>query len=86
VAIDRLLFGRPTDEFIVVERTYVPGVCPSCGAERLARYPVANSMGPRIATKCQECLYPVSVDVPTADDHWPPWASATADWPTSRAG
>jgi hypothetical protein len=86
MGIDRLMFQRPDEEFIFVERTPVEGLCPSCGAARLARYPIANSMGPRIAVKCQECLHAVSIEKPTAADHWPPWASATEDWPTSRAG
>jgi hypothetical protein len=86
VAVDRLMFPRPTDEFIYVERMAVDGVCSECGASRLARYPIANSMGPRIAVRCLDCLHFHSIQRPTADDHWPPWASATQGWPTSRAG
>jgi hypothetical protein len=86
MGVDRLMFPRPAEEFLAVERTPVPGICPVCGEERLARYPIANSMGPRMAVKCQACLHIVSCERPTAEDHWPPWASATEGWPTSRAG
>ncbi|HVX19819.1 MAG TPA: hypothetical protein VHB02_00555 [Acidimicrobiales bacterium] len=86
MGVDRLLFPRPTEEFISVDRVPVPGACPACGAEALARYPIANSMGPRIATKCQACFEPVRIDLPTPDDHWPPWARATEGWSTTRAG
>jgi hypothetical protein len=86
MGIDRLLFPRPREERISVSRVSVEGTCPSCGAEALARYPVANFIGPRMVTKCQECFHHVSVDVPASEDHWPPWRSATIDWPASRVG
>lgn len=86
MGVDRLMFPRPEAAHIFVERTPVEGACPACGAERLARYPIADSMGPRIAVKCQECFHCVSKVRPSPDDHWPPWASATQGWPTSRAG
>jgi hypothetical protein len=86
MGIDRLLFPRPTEERISVARVPVEGSCPSCGAEALARYPVANYIGPRMVTKCQECFHHLAVDVPRPDDHWPPWRSATIDWPASRVG
>ncbi len=86
MAVDRLMFARPEEEFIFVERVEVEGACPACGAEKLARYPIANAMGPRMAVKCQACLHAVAIERPTPADHWPPWASATVGWPTSRAG
>jgi hypothetical protein len=43
-----------------VERTEVEGVCGSCGAEALARYPVLSEGGWFMAIKCQRCL--TSVD------------------------
>jgi hypothetical protein len=86
MAVDRLMFPRPDEEVLFVERVPVAGECPACGQARLARYPVANSMGPRMAVKCQACLHIVSIRRPEPEDHWPPWASATQGWPTSRAG
>jgi hypothetical protein len=86
VGVDRLLFQRPEEDVLSVERTPVAGTCAACGAENLARYPIANSMGPRIAVKCQDCFVAVSITKPEPADHWPPWASPTADWPSSRVG
>lgn len=86
MGVDRLLFPRPEAERIFVERRVVDGTCPSCGARQLARYPVANYLGPRMVTKCQECFYHVAVEMPMPNDKWPPWQSATADWIPSRAG
>jgi predicted RNA-binding Zn-ribbon protein involved in translation (DUF1610 family) len=86
MGVERLIFGPPAEKFLHVQRTPVEATCPRCGSADVARYPVANYVGPRIVTKCQECFYHLSVDMPTADDHWPPWQSATMDWPSSRAG
>jgi len=86
MGIERLLFQRPEAERLSVERTPVEGSCPECGSELIARYPVANYLGPRIVTKCQACFYHLSTDVPSPEDNWPPWRSATADWLPSRAG
>jgi hypothetical protein len=76
----------PPGDRVVVERKPVDEECPRCGAREVARYPVANFIGPRIVTKCQACFYSLSVDIPTSEDQWPPWRSATGDWPASRAG
>jgi hypothetical protein len=86
MSTDRLLFPRPVEERLYVERVPVDGTCPRCGGQEIARYPVVNFAGPRMVTKCQTCFFHLSVDVPTADDHWPPWRSATRDWPASRVG
>jgi predicted RNA-binding Zn-ribbon protein involved in translation (DUF1610 family) len=83
---DRLLFPSPTEETISVERHPVDARCPRCGSNDVRRYPVANFIGPRMVTKCQDCFHHLATDVPTADDHWPPWRSATLDWPATRAG
>lgn len=86
MGVERLIFAPPEEAELHVERTPVEATCPRCSSTNVARYPVANYVGPRIVTKCQECFHHLSVDVPTADDHWPPWRPATMDWPSSRAG
>lgn len=86
MGVDRLLFPRPEAERLVVERRAIEGSCPKCGACELARYPVANYLGPRVVTKCQVCFYHTAIDVPAPDEAWPPWQRATASWPASRAG
>lgn len=84
--VDRLLFPPPAEDKIFVERKPVDDTCPKCGSTDVRRYPVANYIGPRMVTKCQDCFHHLATDVPTADDHWPPWRSATLDWIASRAG
>jgi hypothetical protein len=86
MGVERLVLPPPEEEFPRVERVPVDAMCPACGSRDVARYPVANFIGPRMVTKCQACFTHLAVDVPTEDDHWPPWRSATADWPASRAG
>jgi hypothetical protein len=86
MAVDRLLFPRPETPRVYVERTPVEGTCPECGAAALARYPVANYLGPRMTVKCQECLYAISVTRPEPEDHWPAWRAPAHDWPASRVG
>jgi hypothetical protein len=86
MSLSRLMPTPPTDERIYVERKPVVATCPQCGSDDVARYPVANFIGPRMVTRCQACLHSLAVDVPTAGDHWPPWQTVTADWPASRAG
>ncbi|KAF0964796.1 hypothetical protein [Rhodococcus sp. T7] len=86
MAVDRLLFPRPETDRVYVERTAVDGECPSCGATSLARYPVANHLGPRMVVKCQECFHHVSVTRPEPEDNWPAWRSPARDWPASRVG
>lgn len=49
-------YPRPQERFVHVEREPVPGACPECGAEELARYPVVAEQGWELATKCQRCL------------------------------
>ncbi|MCW2874547.1 hypothetical protein [Actinacidiphila oryziradicis] len=75
---------RPTQERLYVERVPVPDTtCPSCGSSDIARYPVANHFGPRMATKCQKCLHILAMDRPTDEDNWPPFRSVTYDWKAS---
>lgn len=84
--VDRLLFPTPSKPTVSVERVPVEWVCPRCGSQDVRRYPVANYIGPRMVTKCQDCFQHLAVDVPTVEDHWPPWRSATIDWAASRNG
>jgi hypothetical protein len=86
MGLERLMPLPPTSDRISVERLPVDATCPQCGSRNVARYPVANFIGPRMVTKCQDCFHSLSVDVPTPDDQWPPWRSATTDWQTTRAG
>lgn len=86
MGLESLMPPPPGGERISVERKPVDAECPRCGSGNVARYPVANFIGPRMVTKCQDCFYSLSVDVPEEEDHWPPWRSATTDWPASRAG
>lgn len=81
-----MLFPRPEQERLRVERKPVDATCPACGSSDVARYPIANFIGPRMVTKCQTCFHHLATDIPTEDDHWPPWRSATRDWVPSRAG
>ena len=86
MGLERLMPTPPTDARVSVERVPVDQDCPKCGSSDVARYPVANYIGPRIVTKCQECFHSLSVDVPSEDDQWPPWRAAALDWPGTRAG
>ncbi len=86
MGVERMLFPRPGQERLSVERVSVQMTCPQCSSTDVARYPVANFIGPRMVTKCQSCFHHLAVDVPAYDDHWPPWRSPTSDWPSSRAG
>jgi endogenous inhibitor of DNA gyrase (YacG/DUF329 family) len=38
----------------------VPGACPECGAESLARYRVMSEGGWWLVVKCAQCLHSVS--------------------------
>jgi hypothetical protein len=53
---DEAMTGPP----VTLDRDPVEGACPSCGAERLAAYPVNSEGGWFDVVKCQECLHPVS--------------------------
>lgn len=86
MAVDRLLFSRPETARVYVERHRVDGTCARCGAEALARYPVANYLGPRMVTKCQACFHHLSTERPAPEDNWPAWRAPAHDWPASRVG
>ena len=86
MGIDRLVFAPPTEQFIEVQRTPVQATCPACGSQNVARYPVANYIGPCMVTKCQECFEVLARDRPAPEDNWPPFRPAALDWKASRAG
>lgn len=86
MAVDRLLFPRPETERVSVARSPVSSECPACGGSNVARYPVANYLGPRMVVKCQDCFTHLSVTRPDPGDNWPAWRSPTRDWPPSRVG
>jgi len=46
-----------SEQVRTVEREPVEGLCPECGAQHLARYPVVSEHGWEIVTKCQACLF-----------------------------
>jgi predicted RNA-binding Zn-ribbon protein involved in translation (DUF1610 family) len=76
----------PAEAQIYVQReTVADTTCPRCGGTTIRRYPIANHLGPRIATKCQDCLYALTVDRPKEEDLWPPFRSVTYDWEASPA-
>jgi vanillate/4-hydroxybenzoate decarboxylase subunit D len=52
-------FPRPSELTLSVTREPVDGLCPVCGRESLARYPVVAEHGWTIVTKCQTCLHSV---------------------------
>jgi predicted RNA-binding Zn-ribbon protein involved in translation (DUF1610 family) len=80
MGIERLLFARPQEERLEVVREPVEASCPRCGSTDVARYPVANYIGPKMVTKCQSCFHHLAVSDPTLEDAWPPWRSPTRDW------
>ncbi|WP_131766088.1 hypothetical protein [Candidatus Protofrankia californiensis] len=86
MGVERMFFPRPEEERIFVSRTPVEATCPKCGSTNVARYPVANFIGPRMVTKCQDCFHHLAVEVPADDDHWPPWRAPTWGWSGTRAG
>lgn len=49
-------FVRPKDPVVLIQKETVPGSCPECRSERLARYPVLTEGGWWLVTKCQDCL------------------------------
>ena len=86
MSLERMFPVPPTTERVDVVRVAVDETCPQCGSTNVARYPVANYIGPRMVTKCQACFHKLAVDIPEPDDLWPPWEAPTADWLGSRAG
>jgi hypothetical protein len=84
--VERYIQARPTELRPTIERVEVPGaICPECGGGDIRRYPVANSLGARIVTKCQDCLHRLAMDRPTDTDNWPAFRAVTYDWPASPA-
>lgn len=51
-----MIYPRPQEKTLAVEREPVDGACPECGARVLQRYPVLSEGGWFDVVKCQECL------------------------------
>ena len=51
-----MIYPRPQDKTLAVERVPVAGACPECGAHELQRYPVLGETGWWDVVKCQACL------------------------------
>lgn len=54
-----MIYPRPEELTLSVERESVDGECPECGASALAKYPVMSEGGWYDVVKCQECLFSV---------------------------
>lgn len=54
-----MIYPRPQEKTLTVEREPVDGACPECGAEELQRYPVLGSGGWWDVVRCQACLHDV---------------------------
>lgn len=52
-----MIYPRPTELTLSVERESVDGTCPECGSNVLQRYPVLAEGGWFDVVKCQDCLY-----------------------------
>jgi predicted RNA-binding Zn-ribbon protein involved in translation (DUF1610 family) len=87
--LQRYVNPRPTADQLIVPREAVEGAtCPKCGSGDVARYPVSNEHGARMATKCQACLHTLKIERPLVEDNWPPFRPVTYDWkasPSERA-
>ncbi len=81
----RLIYPRPIERYPAVLRVPVAGRCPACGAEAMARYPIANFIGPKVVIRCQSCFHTVSVSKPEPQDRWPPFRALAYDWRPSPA-
>jgi len=86
MGLENIIYPRPTDEFIFVNREPVDATCPKCGSKNVRKYPVASYMGPKIATKCQDCLHRIAMAEPQIEDRWPPFRPLAYDWQRSEAG
>ncbi|MEA2216246.1 MAG: hypothetical protein QOK19_1807 [Solirubrobacteraceae bacterium] len=86
MGIERLVFPRPTEQYLKVARVPVEEKCPRCSSSDVARYPIANHIGPKMITRCQSCFEILALDTPEPEDNWPPFKPATLDWDASRAG
>jgi len=55
-----VIYARPTDLTLSVEREPVDGSCPECGGTTLQSYPVLAEGGWFDVVKCQDCLHSLS--------------------------
>jgi hypothetical protein len=82
---ERYIFAPPSEPTLVLQRAQVEGDCPECGGSDVRQYPIANHLGPRIVTKCQDCMHVVEMRKPRPDEPWPPFRAVTYDWDASPA-
>lgn len=52
-----MIYPRPEEKTLAVEREAVEGTCPECGGSTLQRYPVMSEGGWFDVLKCQDCLH-----------------------------
>lgn len=52
-----MIYPRPQEKTLSVEREPVDGTCPECGSSTLQRYPVLSEGGWYDVVKCQDCLH-----------------------------
>lgn len=88
MAMENIIYPRPTEKFIHEKRNIVNEACPQCGGKNVKRYRVIMYLGPKIKTKCQDCLHTLQLDQPKIADQWPPYwpISVSGRWEPSRAG
>lgn len=51
-----MIYPRPTEEFLFVEKKDVAARCPECGSANVKEYPVVSEGGWWEVRKCQDCL------------------------------
>jgi hypothetical protein len=84
--VNRYVYARPETPQIYQEREPMEGeTCARCGSDAVRRYPIAMHLGPRMAVKCQSCMYTVRIERPGPEDAWPPFRAVTQDWDASPA-
>ena len=86
MGIQHIIYPQPQEEYIEATREKVNEMCPECGSNNVARYPVVCYVGPRIVIKCQDCFYRLRYEIPRPEDNWPPFQAATDTWISSIAG
>lgn len=73
-----ILFPRPEQEFVHIDKKEVQGVsCSSCHSVNVKEYPVLRAKGWANVVKCQDCLTVMNEEeLPI----WGFWKPLTADW------
>lgn len=86
MGIENVIYPRPSEKYIYVERKPVDETCPRCGGSDVRRYPIIHYLGPRFTVTCQDCLYRLRLEPPNPAERWPPYWPVTSGWPWSGAG